>query len=95
MKEHNYRKILGKNNIMQNTMALALLIEHGRANILNEKFYNDMEKSAEENKNSFMTPDFQKEIVKITSDMAKMSSNDLYDFIKNEIKVINKNIKER
>ena len=95
MKEHNYKKILGRNNDMQNNLALTYLLEYGRANILNDKFYNDLIKSTEENPNSFMTLDFQKQIVKISRDMAEMSSNDLYDFIKNEVRVINKKDKER
>lgn len=95
MKEHDYKKVLGKNNPVQNAMALALLIEHGRTNILNDDYYNNINKNLEENPNSLMTPDFQKEVIKITRDMAKMSSNDLYDFIKNEVHVVRKNDKER
>ena len=95
MREHDYKKVLEKNNPVQNAMALALLIEHGRTNILNDDYYNNINKNLEENPNPLMTPDFQKEVIKITRDMAKMSSNDLYDFIKNEVHVVRKNDKER
>ena len=93
MKE--YKKILGKNHPMQNSLALTLLLEKGRENILNEQFYNSMLKSAEENSNAFMTVDFQKEFIKIARDMAKMKSNDLYEFIKNEINIVKNRDKGR
>ena len=38
LREHDYKKVLGKNNPVQNAMALALLIEHGRTNILNDDY---------------------------------------------------------
>lgn len=91
MKE--YKKILGNNNYIQNQLALALLLEKGKTNILNDNFYNEMLKSVEKKPSSFMSIDFQKEYIKIARDMAKMKTNDLYDYIKNEV-VIPKN-KER
>lgn len=91
MKE--YKKILGNNNYIQNQLALALLLEKGKTNILNDNFYNEMLKSVEKKPSSFMSIDFQKEYIKIARDMAKMKTNDLYDYIKSEI-VIPKN-KER
>ena len=62
MKE--YQKILGNNNPLQNGLALTLLLEKGRENILNDN-------------------------------MAKMKSNDLYDFIKNEINIVKNKNRER
>lgn len=59
-----YQKVLGKNNPLQNQLALALLLEKGRENILNDKFYNAMLKNVEEKPNSFMTTDFKKNILK-------------------------------
>lgn len=90
-----YQKVLGKNNPLQNQLALALLLEKGRENILNDKFYNAMLKKVEEKPNSFMTEDFQKEYIKISRDMASMKSNDLYDFIKNEVNITKSRNKER
>lgn len=90
-----YQKILGKNNPLQNQLALALLFEKGTENILNDKFYNAMLKNVEEKPNSFMTADFQKEYIKISRDMASMKSNDLYDFIKNEVNITKSRNKER
>ena len=90
-----YQKILGKNNPLQNQLALALLFEKGRENILNDKFYNAMLKNVEEKPNSFMSADFQKEYIKISRDMASVKSNDLYDFIKNEVNITKNRNKER
>ena len=90
-----YQKILGKNNPLQNQLALALLLKKGTENILNDKFYNAMLKNVEEKPNSFMTADFQKEYIKISRDMASMKSNDLYDFIKNEVNITKNRNKER
>lgn len=90
-----YKKILGNNNPMQNVLGLTLLLEKGRENILNDKFYNSMLKNAEENSNAFMTVEFQKEYIKIARDMAKMKSNDLYDFIKNEVSIVKNRDRER
>lgn len=93
MKE--YKKILGKNNPLQNQLALTLLLKKGRENILNDKFYNAMLKSVEEKSSSFMTTDFQKEYIKISRDMANMSLNDLFEFIKDEINIKKYRNKER
>ena len=93
MKE--YQKILGKNNPLQNALALAILIDKGRENILNDKFYNAMLESVDKKATGLMTVDFQKEYIKISRDMAKMKSNDLYDFIKNEINIVKNRNKER
>lgn len=93
MKE--YKKVLGKNNSIQNMLALTLLMEKGRENILNDEFYNGILKYVDENPNQFMTKEFQKEYIKISRDMAKMKSNDLYDFIKNEVNIIKNKDKER
>ena len=90
-----YQRILGKNNPLQNELALALLFEKRTENILNDKFYNAMLKNVEEKPNSFMTADFQKEYIKISTDMASMKSNDLYDFIKNEVNITKNRNKER
>lgn len=90
-----YQKILGKNNPLQNQLALALLLEKGRENILNDTFYSAMLKGVEEKPSSFMTVDFQKEYIKISRDMASMKSNDIYDFIKNEVNITKNRNKER
>lgn len=90
-----YQKILGKNNPLQNQLALALLLEKGRENILNDTFYNAMLKGVEEKPSSFMTVNFQKEYIKISRDMASMKSNDIYDFIKNEVNITKNRNKER
>lgn len=62
MKE--YQKILGNNNPLQNGLALTLLLEKGRENILNDNFYDAMLKSVDEKPNAFMTLIFKKSISK-------------------------------
>ena len=43
----------------------------------------------------FMTVEFQKGYIKIAREMAQMNSNDLFRFIKNEIKVHKDKVMER
>ena len=95
MKEKNYKKILELNNPLQNSMALGVLIDYGRKNILNDDYYNNLINNTEKDKNHFMTPDFQKEILKIARNMAELPVNDLYDYIKNEIHITKNRSKER
>ncbi len=85
MKE--YEKILGKNNPLQNAIAFSYLLEYGRKNILNDDFYNKMIKEVEnDTKNPLMTPDFKKEFIKISRDMANMKEQDLRNYIFNRVK---------
>ena len=93
MKE--YKRILGRNNPLQNELALALLLQKGRENLLNNKFYNELLKDAEKNPNNFMTPNFQKEYIEISRDMAKMKQKDLYEYIKDEVNIRKDRNKER
>lgn len=60
MKE--YKNILGRNNPLQNRLAIELLLQKGRENILNDNFYNKLLENVEKNPSDFMTVDFQKEI---------------------------------
>lgn len=88
-----YKKVLGKNHYLQNDIALSILIDKGKEKLLDDKVYNEMLEYVKVNPNTFMTVDYQLECIKIARDMANMKKNDLYDFIKNEIKVLkNKNM---
>lgn len=93
MKE--YKKILGNNHYLQNDIALSILIDKGREKLLNNNIYNEMATYIRNNPNEFMTLDFQLECLKIAKDMANMRKNDLYDFIKSEIKVLKNKDMER
>lgn len=93
MKE--YKNILGRNNPLQNRLAIELLLQKGRENILNDNFYNKLLENVEKKPNDFMTVDFQKEYIKISRDMANMTSNDLFEFIKDKISIKKDRNKER
>ena len=97
MKEKNYKKVLELNNSIQNNMALAMLINYGRKNILSDDYYNNLINNIEKNKdkNNFITSDFQKEILKIARNMAELPINDLYDYIKKEVHITKNQNKER
>ena len=77
-----YKEILGNNLHIQNKLALEILLDKGRENLLDAKTYNEMLQYVEDNHSKLMTLDFQKELVKIARDMARMNTNDLYEFIK-------------
>lgn len=93
MKE--YKKILGDNIQLQNQLALAVLLDKGRENLLNDNFFNKMLESVDKKPNGIMTASFQKEFIKIARDMAKMKANDLYEYIKNEVPIVKNKGKER
>ena len=89
MKEDN-KLYLRKNDYFQNNMALENLLEFGRNNLKDEEFYNkqikEIEERHQEGKGStFMTKDYEIEIIKISRRMALMPSKDLYDYIQNEM----------
>ena len=89
-----YREMFN-NNYQQNYLALNLLLEKGREALLDNNFYNELLKYAEDNPSMFMTVEFQKGYIKIAREMAQMNSNDLFRFIKNEIKVHKDKVMER
>lgn len=80
-----YKEILGNNLHIKNKLALQVLLDKGRENLLDAKTYNEMLKYVEENRTNLMTLEFQQEIVKIARDMARMNPNDLYQFIKDRM----------
>lgn len=96
MKNKNYEKVINKNNKTQNMLALYILIEHGKLNLLNKEYYDRLYKDIEENgdSNSFLTKDYQKEILNISVKLAELNHNDIYDFIQNEIDLSNKSLEK-
>lgn len=89
------KDILKRNNPVQNEMALIYVLEHGRINLKNDAFYKTQLDNIEKNRNGFMTPEFQKEVLKIARDMAQMDTQELYKFIASQNKIRNKNTRER
>lgn len=92
VENQNYKSILGRNNHMQNVMALNYLLDIGRSNLLNDEFYNkqldEIENKYKENKgNPLMTKDFVIEALKISRQMATLDQKDIYAFIQNEIEI--------
>ena len=89
MKEDN-KLYLRKNDYFQNNMALEILLEFGRNSLKDENFYKKQIKEIEERHqagkgSTFMTKDYEIEIIKISRRMALMPSKDLYDYIQNEM----------
>ena len=89
MKEDN-KSYLRKNDYFQNNMALENLLNFGRNSLKDDEFYNkqikEIEERHQEGKGStFMTKDYEIEIIKISRRMASMPSKDLYDYIQNEM----------
>lgn len=79
-------KTLKRNNPMQNAIAFSYLLDNGRLNILNEKFYNNEIKKLEHDNSDFMSPGFKKEILEIARYMAEMEEKDLRNYIFDRVK---------
>lgn len=84
MKE--YKNNLKRNDPVQNTMALTILLEKGKENILNDNYFKEMLKSIENKPNALMSVEYQKEILDIAKNMAQMENKDLYDYIYDKVK---------
>lgn len=89
-----YEEIINKNDKLQNTLALYILLDHGRLNLLDNDYYEELVKDIESGKikNPFMTKEYEKQILDISVEMAKLEHNDIYDFIQNEIDLSNKSL---
>ena len=91
-KEENYKVILGKNDLTQNLLALCILSDHGRINLLDNTYYQTKKEEIEIDEGigkgmPFLSKDYKKRILEISRDMAILSQNDLYKFIQNEIDI--------
>lgn len=90
MKKQDYKSVLGRNNYLQNALALNCLLDLGRNNLLNDDFYNrqlkELEDKYDEDKdNPLMTKDFAMESLKISRQMATLQMKEICSFIQNEI----------
>ena len=84
MKE--YEKVIDKRNTIQNAFAINYLLQNGRNNLLDDEYFNEMLEKAENNKNSFATPEYQKEAMKIARRMAKLTDKQFCEYIHDKVK---------
>ena len=80
----NYEKVIDKRNLTQNAFALNVLLQCGRNNLLDDKFYENMIKGA--NGTSLMTADFQKQVYEIARNMAKLDDKGLCEYVYDKVK---------
>lgn len=92
-----YEKITNKHENLQNTLAIYVLLDHGRLNLLDKDYYDELSKDIESGKtqNPFMTKEYEKEILDISVEMAKLEHNDIYDFIQNEMNLSERTIENK
>ena len=84
MKE--YEKVIDKRNTIQNAFAINYLLQNGRNNLLDDECFNEMLEKAENNKNSFATPEYQKEAMKIARRMASLTDKQFCEYIHDKVK---------
>lgn len=84
MKE--YEKVINKHNIVQNSLALAIFLEYGRKNILDEKTFADIQQSMKKQMGALMTEEYQEDIKNTIIAMAKMKDKDFCEYIHDKIK---------
>lgn len=82
----NYEKSINKNKVMQNSVALAMLIECGRNNILQEAEFEKLSDTFIKDTANLMTSNFQEDILNILKKLANMEEKDLYEFIHDKVK---------
>lgn len=84
MKE--YEKVINKNNIVQNSLALAIFLEYGRKNVLDEKTFADIQQSMKKQMGALMTEEYQEDVKNTIIAMAKMKDKDFCEYIHDKIK---------
>ena len=82
----NYEKAIDKRNVTQNVIALNILLQNGRTNILNDKYYETMLSNADKNENPLMTAEYLKESIKIARQMAELRDKDFCEYIYDKVK---------
>ena len=82
----NYENAINKNNTLQNTFALNILLQVGRNNLLNEDYFKNMLDSIDDKKNMLMSDDYQKEVYEIARKMAQLQDKDLCNYIYDKVK---------
>ena len=58
----------------------------GRKNILDNQYYEKMLNDIDKGGSAFMTADYQREILEIAKDMAKLNDKDLCEYIYDKVK---------
>lgn len=79
-----YEKEIDKRNLTQNKFALNILLQCGRNNLLNDKFYEEMIKGA--NGTFLMTAEFQKQVYEIARNMAKLDDKSFCEYVYDKVK---------
>lgn len=82
----SYQKLLDGRKTLQNKFALNTLLELGRKNILDNQYYEKMLNDIDKGGSAFMTADYQREILEIAKDMAKLNDKDLCEYIYDKVK---------
>lgn len=91
-----YEEILRKNNPIQVTLALELLLDHGRRNLTNDKYVDVLREALKEDKSSnLLSLDFKMRAVDITRELASLETKDLCKFIQDYNKMLNNRKRER
>lgn len=94
----NYKSVLNTRESLENSMALALLLEHGKRHLLDDEYYKKMKKELEKNDEKahpFITTDYLKRSLEISRKMASMEATDIYDYIQKEVYVYGDNEQEK
>lgn len=81
-----YEEFVDTKNTLQNKFALNTLLELGRRNILDNQYYEKMLNDIDKGGSAFMTADYQREILEIAKDMAKLNDKDLCEYIYDKVK---------
>ena len=84
MKE--YEKVIDKRNTIQNAFAINYLLQNGRNNLLDDKYFSEILEKVDNNKNSFATPQYQKEAMKIARRMAGLTDKQFCEYIYDKVK---------
>lgn len=91
-----YEEILRKNNLIQVTLALELLLDHGRKNLSNDKYVDVIHEALKEDKSSnLFSLDFKIRAVDIARELASLETKDLCKFIHDYNRMLNNRKRER
>ena len=79
-----YENLIDKRNLTQNGIALNILLQCGRNNLLNDEKYENMIKGA--NGTGLMTAEFQKQVYEIARNMAKLDDKGFCEYVFDKVK---------
>lgn len=83
-----YEEVLKGNNLVQNAFALEYLLINGRGNLLDDKYYENLQGKIKSNddKGSLISNEFALGALEIARDMAKLDTKELCEYIYDEEK---------